>query len=210
MANHIADIQPLEDLLKKRFRDGPGGRVQIGAFWSVLQIYKCLKSLGISISTICAIASMVDGRVDSSYNKTTKPINTMMIRKHLHLEAVPRQISHTVVTKEVARGSTDATKNLIGETLLKYNSYGQDILKELCEVIDNGRGELLSSRATTMGFSDFSAVLAVALLLIDMYQNNYLKELEGAKNSQHKDIIIKKIKEYQKENDTISQIGFIL
>lgn len=207
MANKIAQIEELEYILTHRkSKDG----VQIGHFWSVLQIYLCIKSLGISIKTLCDIASMLDDRIDSKYQKNSKPINPMMLRKHLHLKATPCQTSHTVVTKEVSKGIDDDTRESIKKILTKFNSYGPEIEEDLCSAIESGKGRLVSTKATTMGSSDFISVLQVALVLLDMARHGYLEDISDRPNNQHKDFIIKKIKEYQKSNDPTETVGLTL
>ena len=207
MANNIATIKPLEDLLKNRHYDSPNGKVEIGHFWSVLQCYFCMQNLQISINTLCGIAELVESRVDSKFRKTDKPINPLMLRKHLHLQATPRQISHTVVTKVVSKGISDGVKDSIKDVLLKNNSYGDDLHGQLCQVMEDGKGQFVDSKATTMGVSDFVAVLSVSLMLIDMYKKGFIESLESIPNTEHKSHIITKIKEYQKSGSAIESVG---
>lgn len=186
MANAIASIPVLDEIIKKRYHKTPKGNVQIGAFRSVLKIYEAIK-LGVSPNVLCQIASMVDGRIDHQYNPTSSPINPATLRTWLKLTALPKNIGHSTVTKTVAKGCS--ASNEIEGILLKYNSFGPDILAEIVAAVDTGAGKLISTTESTQGVSDFNAVLATAIAIIDASRAGLL-DLKNVLPSEAKQAIL--------------------
>lgn len=171
MANAIATIPILDALIKDRYLETDNGKVSIGAFWSILQIYQTIK-LGVSPRVLCEIASMVENRLDHQYTPTTAPINPATLRTWLQLKSIPKQIGHTTVTKTVAKGCNASEE--IKAILVKYNSYGPDILREIVEAVDKGAGKLINMNDSTQGASDFIAVLSTALAINDAHRKGAL------------------------------------
>lgn len=207
MANKISEIKVLEDLIKDRHAVIDGVKVEIGNFWSVLQIYMCIKNLGISIATLCKAASMLMGRLDSKYRIDESEISPAMIKKYLMLESSPAQVSHTVVTKTVSRGMDDSSREKLEEVLKHYNSYGEGIMADIEEHVFGGKPKFIGSKFNVMGSSAFSNVLKVSLLLHEMQKGGIISDMRDMKNSLHLDHIIKTIEENQKNVTQVEYIG---
>ena len=209
MANKIAKIKPLDDLLEKRYADIDGERIEIGHFWSVLQIYECMITLNISIKTICEVASKMNGRLDSKYRKDDKPISQVMLRNYLHLCGSPSQISHTVVTKTVAKG-VDSAKDLeaLTKVLQKHNSYGPDLAKDIIQTLDKSKGNLKSTKFSVMGNSGFAQVLKLCLALTELYKSGIISDMSSINATEHVSHIIKIITENKTNVKNIDTLGF--
>lgn len=191
MANKVAKVEILEKLIKDRHLETASGKVEIGHFWSVLRIYYCIR-LGISPQTLCALASRITGRVDHNYHPTTNKINPASLRKWLQLKSIPKNVGHTVVTKEVSKGAADM--DAIKDILIKYNSYGDEIAKEIEDAISKSKGELISMKAKTLGAGDFNTVLNLANVIIDLHRNGELTDIDKMPSKAQKEYIIKTIK----------------
>ena len=209
MANKISEIKVLEELIKNQYAVIDGKKIEIGNFWSVLQIYFCMKNLQVSINTLCSVASEFDSRLDSKYRVDNNPISPAMMRKYLHLKSSPSQVSHTVVSKTIAKGIDHASQTAsIAKILKKYNSFGKDILKDICDSIDGGKGKLVGTKFSVMGNSGFSQVLKLCLVLTELYKNGIIGELSDVNPSEHKSHIIKTIMENGNSVRQIEAIGF--
>lgn len=189
MANQVAKIPVLEKIIKDRHLNTKQGKVEIGVFWSILRIYYCMK-IGISPATLCSIASMIDGRLDHNYLPDDSDIRPATLRKWLRLESVPKNAGHTVVTKTVASGNINEEK--LKDVLIKYNSYGEDILKDIVNITNKEKGSLLSTKAKTIGVGDFNAVLTIANIIINEVDKD---EFEQLAPEDHKNFLIKTINE---------------
>jgi len=210
MANKIAKIDVLENLIKNKYHRVGGHKIEIGHFWSVLQIYLCMQKLGVSVTTICKAASMLQDRLDSKYRVDEADINPSMMRKYLALKSSPSQISHTVVTKLVSKGASADTALAIKDILIENNSYGPEILNSIMDAIESGKGRLTKSKFSVMGSSGFAQVLKLCLVLTELFKSGIIDDMSAHPNADHLDIIIKTIKENQKNVNDIECLGFEL
>lgn len=209
MANKISEIPVLEKLLKERHIEVDGIKIEIGHFWSVLQIYLCMKTLNISLGTLCKVASLVTGRVDSKNKPDESEINSMSIRRCLNLEGSTSQISHTVVTKTVSSGLHPETLDSIKEALMKHCSYGPDLMEEIKQISESQKNKLIETKFSVMGNSGFATVLKISLILLELYKSKKIHDMGEMNPSDHVSHIIKTIKE-NKSNAATDTIGFSL
>lgn len=203
MAGAMKPIKVLEDLMEKRYHTVDGKKAEIGNFWSVLQVYKVIRNLDISIDTLCKVASKIEGRVDSKHQPIDSDVNPRTLRKYLDLQVCPAQISHTVVTKTIAKGSSYGLEKDIEKVLTKYSSFGPDIMKDLCAAINKQKPTLIDVKTSVMGGSDFACVLQLCLILRHMYYLGHIHSLRELDNAEHVDTIIKTIKECQEKDEGI-------
>ena len=96
------------------------------------------------------------------------------------------------------------------QVLIKHNSYGPEILNDIMDKFEKGKGRLVESRFSVMGNSGFSQVLKVCLVLTELHKLGIMEDLSSVPNSDHLETIIKTIKENQKNVRNIECLGFEL
>ena len=116
--------------------------------------------------------------------------------------------SHTVITKTMSRGiDRSETIEDLSKVLTKHNSFGPEILKDICRVVDDKRGRLTDTRFSVMGNSGFSQVLKLCLVLTELQKSGIITDMSDIKPSDHLEYIIKTIQENQSNVRSIEELG---